>query len=146
MITRDKNLVIASDLVVGHTYEVAVVARDKYGNTQDIESAPHGVITIVGKTLIPNLPTGLTATPAMYTIFLEWVNPLDADLATVEVWRSATDTPPNPAMVSTGRIAEVTGNHYADNLGASGITRISARSQCRKPSERRLWRDSQSAA
>jgi len=122
MRTRDRNLVIATDLIVGHTYEVAVVACDKWGNTQDIESAPHGVITIQGKTITPNVPTGLTATTAMYTIFLEWVNPEDADLATVEVWRSDTDTPPDPAMISTNRIAEVTGNHYADNLGASGIT------------------------
>ena len=107
---------------MGHTYEVAVVARDKAGNTQDIESAPHGVVTIYGKTLTPNIPTDLTATPAMHTIFLQWVNPLDADLAEVEVWRNDTDTQPNPAMASTNRIALVTANHYADNLGDAGIT------------------------
>ena len=123
MITKDKNITIVSDLIVGHTYEVAVVARDGFGHSQDMESAPRAVVTIGGKVDGPAAPTGLVAVSAMFTIFLEWVNPLDPDLDYVEIWRGESDDDPSVEGTTSMLLANVKSNHYADNLGAAGVTR-----------------------
>lgn len=54
----------------------------------------------------PGLPTGLTATGLIRAVALNWVNPTDLDLRSVEVWEAAT------AGGTYAKIGETGGSHF----------------------------------
>lgn len=119
MVTRDRKVLITdSHLLQGHTYEVAVVARDRDGRMQSMDDAPKAVVSIGGRVMVPSPPTGLVATAAFHTIFLEWTLPADTDIDRVEVYRHTADVRANASLIAT-----VKGTAYADDLGAAGLTR-----------------------
>ncbi len=115
---RDRTHTITHDLVVGHTYEVAVVAVGMDGTKQAIESAPKNAITIVGKESEPNPVSTLTATGFLNSISLVWNNPLNYDYKHTEIWRSATNN-----IETAVKIAEVKGITYIDSIGVPSTTR-----------------------
>lgn len=119
MVTRDRKLLITdSHLLQGHTYEVAVVARDRDGRMQSMDDAPKAVVSIGGRVMVPSSPTGLVATTSFHTVFLAWTMPADTDIDRVEVYRHTADV-----RASASLIATVKGTAYADDLGAAGLTR-----------------------
>lgn len=119
MVTRDKSIRITdTHLIVGHTYEVAVAARDRDGRVQSFDEAPRAVVRLVGRSLAPSPPTGLAASTAITSVFLSWTLPADTDIEEVTVWRNTVDD-----RDSAIQIASVKGSAYTDNLGAAGLTR-----------------------
>lgn len=119
MVTRDRSIRITdTHLIVGHTYEVAVAARDRDGRVQSFDEAPRAVVRLVGRSLAPSPPTGLAASTAITSVFLSWTLPSDTDIEEVTVWRNTVDD-----RDSATQIASVKGSAYTDNLGAAGLTR-----------------------
>ena len=117
-IVNDKATDITSDLIVGHTYEVVVVAVGADGRRQAIEAAAKNAITIRGKLASPDPCTNLIATGFLNAVSLSWVNPTNYDLYCVEVWRGVTND-----VASASMVAEVTGITYIDPIGTSNTTR-----------------------
>ena len=115
---RDRTHTITHDLVVGHTYEVAVVAVGMDGTKQAIEDAPKNAITIMGKETTPNPPSELTASGFLNSITLAWSNPTNYDYDHTEIWRATT----NDKSKAT-KIAEVRGLTFIDTIGYPDITR-----------------------
>jgi hypothetical protein len=52
-------------------------------------------------TVAPGAPTGLTATSALQTNFLSWMNPSDTDLQKVEVWEHTADVRASATLIAT---------------------------------------------
>lgn len=118
MITQDRKVTIDADLVVGHTYEVAVRAITVDGRVQAVDTAPMKTLLIQGVTSAPEAPTGLVASPMLTTVFLVWVNPADVDLDVVEVWYNTTDDSTTAVL-----LGEVRGDSFSDYIGSTGTTR-----------------------
>ena len=119
MVTRDNKIVISGqNLVPGHTYEIAVVAKDEAGRQASIDTAPKAVITIQGKLETPGVPTGFAATSGLTTIYLAWTLPDDSDIESIEITRADTDTLPAGTV-----IANTKGTSYSDLIGSVGTTR-----------------------
>lgn len=66
---------------------------------------------------VPPAPVNLTAVSAALTVILEWDNPLYANLAYAEIWRSTTDDISNAVRIGT-----TASFLYADAVGAGSIT------------------------
>ncbi len=118
MYVKDRQVVIDHDLTVGHTYEVVVRAVAADGRIEAAELATRKTITLLGVVRAPMAPSALTATPFLVTIFLSWTNPTDSDFDVTEIWRNTVDV-----RASATKIAEMRTDSFADNIGASGVTR-----------------------
>jgi hypothetical protein len=91
-------------------YDVRVRAISSLGtpSTFDFTAATNS-----GKTTPPGTPTDLTATGIFEAIEINWTNPSDRDLRTVQVWESADSNIANATLIST-----TAGNsYYRGNLG-----------------------------
>jgi hypothetical protein len=115
--TKDRKVTIDQDLVIGHVYEVAVRAVASDGRTQAVDLAPKKTLLLAGVTRSPAAPTALTATPFLYTIFLAWTNPTNADFDVTEVYRNTVN------VVGTAtKIGEVRTDTFVDNVGTTETT------------------------
>lgn len=80
----DKDTSFEIPVSANTSYGAKIKAYDRYANTSGFSSiVTH---TTVKDTVPPATPTGLTATASFQNIFLEWDNPSDSDLASVEIW------------------------------------------------------------
>ncbi len=118
MRTRDKALTINSDFIQGHTIELTAAARDEAGRQQDITIAPKLTINITGKTSASAAPSALTADTSFYSVFLNWVNPVDYDFSDIEIYASATNIRSGAFKIGT-----VKSTSFTQNLGAANLTR-----------------------
>lgn len=77
---------------------------------------------------VPNLapppqPVGLSASSAIQTVILGWNDPGNDNIALTEVWRSSTNVAPDVGGSVAALIGTTEAYLYADDVGASGVTR-----------------------
>lgn len=80
-------------------FTVKVRATDKSGN-------PSGYSTTVAHTTVkdttaPAVPTGLAVTQGYTSLWLNWTNPSDIDLASIEVWENTTNNSGTASKIAT---------------------------------------------
>lgn len=122
MRTRDRNIIITHDLVVGHEYEVIVQAVDSTGRIETEEDSPKNVILIEGKQTGPAAITNVSIAAQFLSLVLSWTNPVDADFDHMEIYRATTndfDADPGGAAL----VAVVKGDTFYDYIGSTGATR-----------------------
>jgi len=117
-IIRDRTAVITHDLIVGHKYEVRVVAVGSDGVRQAIEDAAHNTIVIEGAKPPPTTPDTLTTSGYLNAINLVWENSPDYDFDYMEVWRATTND-----IDLAVKIAKEKGITYLDTIGLGETTR-----------------------
>jgi len=117
-VINDRTTTLTHDFVVGHKYEVVVRAVGPDGAEQAMEHAVCNTIVIQGQLATPSPSTALTATGLINAIQLTWTNPLNYDLAYMEVYRSSV----NARHLAT-KIAEARGLSYVDSIGSPDATR-----------------------
>lgn len=100
----------ASIRINGLTSGVAYIAKIKAVNTLGVRSGTVSAeFTAVGDTVAPGNPTSVTAQGGMRKVDIFWTNPVDKDLAYVEIKRATNSTEAN--AISIGRSA---GTSYTD--------------------------------
>lgn len=62
----------------------------------------------------PDVPTGLTAEGSVRSIFLEWVNPSDSDLAQVQIFRNTTNNSGTATQIATAAASPSVGGFFVD--------------------------------
>ena len=102
-------------------YEVKVCAIDKSGNASSYTSLTSSTVIQSAKdTTAPAAPTSVTATSAIKSVFLSWVNPTDVDLAYINIYRATSNTP--PTIGTTTPYAKIMSNSYVDSNTTQGTT------------------------
>lgn len=84
------------------------------GDPVVVPEVPDGVDT---NPSIPPPPTGLSASPAIVTVILQWDEPTFSYFGYTEVWRSSTDN-----LAVAVHIGETQAFIYVDSIGQSGVT------------------------
>ena len=118
MRTRDREVTITKDLIVGHEMEIMVQSVGRGGRLQAAEDSPKITVEIQGKTTGPGDGSSLTVTAGITQLYLSWSDPEDTDFDVMEIWRNTVNT-----RRSSSKIAEVRADYYVDELGSSGVTR-----------------------
>ena len=99
-------------------YEVRVCATDQSGNTSDYTTLDaNSLIRTAKDTTPPATPTNVTIGSALKSVFLDWTNPSDKDLAYINIYRNTT----NNFSTST-LITNVYGASYTDTTTSQGTT------------------------
>jgi hypothetical protein len=99
-------------------YEVSVCAIDKSGNASGYTVLDSNSVHKTAKdTTAPGVPTGLSASSAIKSVFLNWTNPTDKDLAKINIYRHTANT-----FASSTLIASIYGNSYTDTTTSQGTT------------------------
>lgn len=81
--------------------------------TADLASNYEALLSQIGTTTAeddgypPGAPSNLDGSSANGTVFLTWINPLDADLKAVEIWEKSVDVVPDPDTEPTKMIGTV---------------------------------------
>lgn len=93
-------------LIANETYTIRVksVSRDNYPSNYADEQS----ITMPMKTTGPGAPSSLSAVASLKSAFLKWVNPADADLASVEIWFNSTDNRGTATLVGSSKTTAFT--------------------------------------
>jgi len=93
-------------------YDVLVSAVSSYGSPSE-ESYVQG--ENAGKFTPPGTPTDFTANGIFEAVQLDWTNPADRDLRTIQVWESANDSIGNATLIAVTPAS----NFHRGNLGIS---------------------------
>lgn len=111
------------------TFEIRVRAISRNGFASAYCTIAEQLVPI--NAAAPDVITGLSAVASLRSAFLKWVNPLDKDLATIEIWSSLTNnrlaatlvgSSRSSAFAHTGLSTGVTRYYWARALNSSGIT------------------------
>ena len=84
-------------LTMNATYEVRVRAQSRNGFGSAYSAVAS--ITMPANEQAPGKPTSLTALASLRSVFLKWENPLDTDLAAIEIWASTTNSLANATKI-----------------------------------------------
>ena len=137
------------DVLPNTAYQFQVRARDKNANS----SAFSAIVshTSVSDTTPPGDVTGVSITAGLTSIWLEWTNPTDKDLAYVEVWEGSTSTFANATMIATlsgsslartGLASEVTRYYWLRPVDTSGnkgnLTAVVSTTTAETPESKRM--------
>jgi len=119
VVISGQNKITNSWEVVANTYyEVSVCAIDKSGNASAYSTLDsNSVVKSARDTTAPNAPTNVSISSALKAIFLDWTNPTDKDLATINIYRNTT----NNFSTST-LITSVLSESYTDTSTSQGTT------------------------
>lgn len=87
------------DAISGITYQVRIRARDRVSNASPYTAAV--THTAIRDTTPPAPPTGFTVTPGLTSLWLSWTNPVDDDLAMIEILENTTDNSATATVIAT---------------------------------------------
>ncbi len=109
------------------TYYLRYAFFDAFGldnlvvSSQVTQTTP-GVSGIVTDTIPPGIPQNLVATGQFSSIWLEWDNPADTDLAYVEIWEKTESSTPDPVVDLNKRVGQTSAGPGAhDGAVRSGL-------------------------
>lgn len=105
-----KNQVVIPQAVVGDTYRIAVVTKDEWGASNNVDFAPQTTITVALKTETPNTPDDFSLTFGSQ-ITASWKEVTNSDVQFYEIRR---DT--NAGVESTNLLARTAGTSTAITL------------------------------
>ena len=94
------------------SYNIQVRAISSLGTGSNFETISD---SNNGKNTPPNRPSGLSATGLFEAIELNWTNPSDKDLRTIQIWESSNSNIGNASLISTTPGS----SFYRGNLGIS---------------------------
>lgn len=102
------------------SYTVKIRGVDKSDN----RSAFSGNVTLTSTkdSTAPAAPTNVAAVATFKSIFLNWTNPTDADLAYVEVWRHTANDSANATKISTVNAVGGTPGSFTDSSNLTNGT------------------------
>lgn len=105
-----KNQVVIPQAVVGDTYRIAVVTKDEWGASNNVDFAPQTTITVALRTETPNTPDDFALTFGNQ-ITASWNEVTNSDIQFYEIRR---DT--NPGIESANLLARTSGTSTALTL------------------------------